>query len=167
LIRPYACVQRSRALIFVSHSIGSIVVKEVSGFRTADLRRSFPTRQALCHLSPELIAISQACRGVLFIGAPHRETGKASFGQIAAKAAAALHPSLPDKVIRDLEENSDAFDRVNDAFIKYVEGREATFTAITFYEEVEAAAPNLGEVGYLDLNASSTRRLTKFFGDHC
>ena len=109
--------------------------------------------QALCHLSSES---SQACRGVVFLGAPHRDTGKASLGQIAAKAAAAIQPSLTSQVMRELENSSDILDQLNDAFVKYMERRGGTFKAITFYEELEGVIPIVCEVRYAVLNALPT-----------
>ena len=82
----------------------------------------------------------------MFLGAPHRDTGKASFGQIAAKAAAAIQPSLTNEVIRELERSSDVLDQLNDAFVMYMERRGGTFKAITFYEQPEMVAPILREV---------------------
>jgi len=111
---------------------------------------SLSTFQALCHLSSES---SDSCRGVVFLGAPHRDTGKASIGQIAAKAAAAIQPSLTNEVIRELERSSDILDQLNDAFVKYMERRGGTFKAITFYEQPEMVAPILREVSDVILSA--------------
>ena len=92
----------------------------------------------------------------MFLGAPHRDTGKESLGQIAAKAAAAIQPSLTSQVMRELENSSDVLDQLNDAFVKYMERRGGTFKAITFYEELEGVVPILCKVSYAVLNALPT-----------
>jgi hypothetical protein len=85
---------------------------------------------------------------VVFLGAPHRETGKATLGEIAANAVAAVQPSLTNDVMCKLKISSEVFERVNDAFVKHVEKRGGTFKAITFYENVEEV-PNLPKVSYV------------------
>ena len=95
--------------------------------------------QALSHSSSSqpsgLEHVAQACRGIVFLGAAHRETLRENFGQIAAKAAAAVQPSLEIKILRNLEERSTTFDAVNESFLKFLEKRGKTFKSITFYEK--------------------------------
>jgi hypothetical protein len=115
---------------------------------------SFRLCQALCHSfsaplsDPGVLSnfesahafamrrLAHACGGVLFLGAAHKESSGESFGQMAAKAAAAVQPSLEQGILRELEESSVVFDRINDSFLKYMNKRGGTFRAITFYEVV-------------------------------
>ena len=77
------------------------------------------------------------------MGAAHRETLRENFGQIAAKAAAVVQPSLGTEILRKLAEHSSAFGAVNESFLKYLEKRGKTFRSITFYEK---SAVSAGEV---------------------
>jgi hypothetical protein len=89
--------------------------------------------------------VAQACRGVVFLGAAHRETGQESFGQIAVNAAAVVvQPSLLNEIRGKLEGSSDAFDRINESFINYMEKRKGDFKAVTFYDQM--ADPAIGKV---------------------
>ena len=87
----------------------------------------------------------------MFLGAAHREIWGESFGQIAAKAAAAVQPSLEPAILRALAEGSavSSFDRINDAFLKFVNSQtNGTFKAITFYE-ADSSTGNVINVVFL------------------
>jgi hypothetical protein len=99
--------------------------------------------QVLCHSTaapPQdaaALLIARSCRGVLFLGAAHSETQGESFGQLATKAALAVQPSLEPVILHALSESSAIikFDRINDAFLKFMNSQtDAFFKAITFYE---------------------------------
>jgi len=98
--------------------------------------------QALSHSSSSqqlgLENVAQACRGVVFLGAAHRETLRENFGQIAAKAAAVVQPTFGTEILRSLEDHSSAFRAVNESFLKYLEKRGKAFKSITFYEKSAA-----------------------------
>jgi len=104
--------------------------------------------QALSHLSSSrqlgLENVAQACRGAVFLGAAHRETLQENFGQIAARAAAVVQPTLGTEILCKLEDHSSAFRAVNESFLKYLEKRGKTFKPITFYEKTAISAK--GEV---------------------
>jgi hypothetical protein len=107
--------------------------------------------QALSHSSfsqpSGLEHVAQACRGVVFLGAAHRETFRKNFGQIAAKAAAVVQPSLKIEILRKLEGSSGAFRAINESFLQYLEKKGKTFKSITFYEKSVVSAT--GEVSGL------------------
>ena len=65
------------------------------------------------------------------MGAAHSETVRENFGQVAAKAAVVIQPSLEADVLRKLEKGSSAFDAANESFFKYLE-KGKTFKSITF-----------------------------------
>lgn len=72
---------KNRRLVFVGHSLGGILIKQAL-IRSAEY---FNNKQDM-----NLGAISQATSGVIFLGTPHRGSGKTSLGslvQIAAKIA--------------------------------------------------------------------------------
>jgi hypothetical protein len=123
----------------VVHSIGSTVVKNVSSQLTVTYyffyNFSFFFFQALSHSSCQLSDVAQACRGVVFLGAAHRETLRENFGQIAAKVAALVQPSLGTEILRKLQERSSTFRAINESFLKYLEKRGKTFKSMTFYEK--------------------------------
>jgi len=83
------------------------------------------------------------------LGAVHRETLRENFGQIAAKAAAVVQPTLGTEILRSLEDHSSAFRAVNESFLKYLEKRGKAFKSITFFEK-----STKGEVSGVFLNIS-------------
>jgi hypothetical protein len=103
--------------------------------------------------------VAQACRGAVFLGAAHRETFRENFGQIAAKAAAVVQPSLRTEILHELEGSSSAFRAINESFLKYLEKKGKTFKSITFYEKSAASAT--GEVSGLLLYLITSHFIVK------
>ena len=90
-------------IIFVVHSLGGIIVKDV-------LNKSSSTeRTRLKHIAP-------ATFGVLFLGTPNRGSASASLGKMAywATIVATMRPNL--KLLKGLEKKSETLDTVAESF---------------------------------------------------
>ena len=67
------------------------------------------------HIHHERLGAVLSCTlGAIFLGTPHRGSGKATLGKLAAKAAAALGAS--EKILDVLKEDSDVLERQRNSF---------------------------------------------------
>ena len=127
-----------RPLLFVAHSIGGTLVKQVGFLNRLRVTFGLIAQEALniSHLSSlqPMHAISVATQGIIFLGTPHKNDGKFSIGQITAMAVRARCPDLDDKVV-DVIKRDPVFDHFNSTFQEYLEKREPLVQVISFYEK--------------------------------
>jgi len=96
-----AGVGENRPVIFVSHSMGGLLVKHF-------------VNQALASDNPKIRQIGENCRGIIFLGVPHRGSAIAKASQ---QTSALLWPTVE---VKDLEENSKELLKLNDEFLRNI-----------------------------------------------
>jgi hypothetical protein len=111
--------ETKRPIIFVVHSLGGIVVKDALG----------QSRAERTHLSQ----ILPATAGVCFLGTPHRGSGTASLGKIAAEFSKATLKHPNSQILRNLEVNSSELERIGTQFAQILVDRR--IKVHSFYEE--------------------------------
>ena len=94
-------------IIFVAHSLGGIVVKDV-------------LRRAKTNLLPQFQRLHQRTRCVVFLGTPHRGSGKAGWGQIASNLAACALMDANKALLEGLAVNSEILESIHAEFMKIV-----------------------------------------------
>jgi hypothetical protein len=99
-------LEPSRPVLFIAHSLGGIVVKEM-------LRRS-----SSCHLSqPQLHAVFESTIGIMFFGTPHGGADPRGFLQhIAEKAIRAAGFSVNKQIVDTLLPSAERLKELRDEF---------------------------------------------------
>jgi hypothetical protein len=126
----------------VSHGLGGIVVKDVSGLETPtpppgsrgawafaklDVKLTWFYPLKALHTAyqeskedpirkPQVAAIKSATMGIVFLGTPHRGSNKAKWASIATNFAAAVLKDHNDKVIEALSRGAETLERVQTGF---------------------------------------------------
>jgi len=129
-----------RDLVFIAHSLGGILVKEV-------LRRSETDPD------PKIKKIFMSTTGIFFFGTPHRGSKDwASFGEgIAAIAGCLLRVDTNDKVIHALLPTSTELELCRESFAVQWENRREHLTVRTFQESKGVTGLRLGGFNQLVL----------------
>jgi triacylglycerol esterase/lipase EstA (alpha/beta hydrolase family) len=152
---PLISIQRDRPIVFVAHSLGGLIVKDVSysnHFPVSYFRPDGLPSQALDrservqNSQPHLAHVFSATRGVIFLGTPHRGSGMASFARVVASVTQVVLRNTNSRLIRDLERDSSTLDRIRDNFSQILDKR--TLSVWTFVEEL--GLPGTGKV-YMSL----------------
>lgn len=111
-----------RHLVFVAHSLGGILVKEV-------------LRRAEHHTEEAFRRLYSATSGVFFFGTPHRGSGYASIGvNLAALAGKVLGVDANSSIVRDLMPDSAMLELSRESFIKQWVSKEPAMIVRTFQE---------------------------------
>jgi hypothetical protein len=125
---------RRKPIIFVAHSLGGIMVKELISYADPSKEREF-------------LDIVEDVSAVVFLGTPHRGSGVANLGDIARWLVGALgvdtSPAMLDSLgLRndDLARNQQAFARIWD---------ERRFHVKTFQESEGVIGVNVGRLNDL------------------
>lgn len=137
----------ARPLIFVAHSTGGVLVKEV--FRLADSERDGPLKEVLLSTT-----------GVVFLGCPHRATEHSTLADAIKSMAAATFCLDPhDLVLEHLSgATSVEAELGRQAFVRI--WNDYNFKVKTFQESI------VPSYRFLELRAEATiRRLASFIGD--
>ncbi|OKL64272.1 hypothetical protein UA08_00936 [Talaromyces atroroseus] len=102
-----------RFIIFVTHSLGGLIVKDVSNILALN--------QSSRIEGTRLKNITPLTFGICFLGTPHRGSSTASIGKIAytATRAATRRPNV--RLLRELEQNSDTLDRIGSEFLQTIQ----------------------------------------------
>ncbi|MCJ1431234.1 hypothetical protein MMC27_000585 [Xylographa pallens] len=108
-------------IIFVAHSLGGIIVKEV-------LRRSASDEEE------RLRDIASSTHAIIFLGTPHRGSGYASLGNIVQNIVAIVGFDTNDKHIEALKFDGSELERSREEFTK--QWRKAGFQVRTFQESL-------------------------------
>jgi triacylglycerol esterase/lipase EstA (alpha/beta hydrolase family) len=108
--------------IFVAHSLGGLVVKQVQKLRTVLTRRQLIVE---AYNNEEYTMIHKAIKGVFFLGTPHRGSDLA--GMLNLVLMASFSSST---FVRQLNPNGDTIAVINDSFSHRVEPLQL----ISFFE---------------------------------
>ena len=117
--------ETERPLIFVAHSLGGIVVKQVSqATRGADTldpelgKKDLRVPKALlkAFLETRYHGIKDATIGILFLGTPHRGSNMADYGKVLANVASWATNRPSSRLLRDLQNNSDTLAHLTSDF---------------------------------------------------
>ncbi|KAF8236873.1 hypothetical protein L208DRAFT_1250112, partial [Tricholoma matsutake] len=109
--------------IFVAHSLGGLIVKDALDYSD----RHKDTKSVLAPIFP-------ATKGIIFLGTPHRGSGKSSLARVIATIAQVALQSTNSDLIRDLERDSQTLDRIRDSFSAILDRRN--LTVWSFEEEL-------------------------------
>ena len=97
----------SRPIVFISHGIGGLVVKEA--LVTAAMSRIYLGQHELGNVYPKTV-------GVIFLGTPHTNSGKQTMGEVVAMAAQMSARTPSSQLLRLLRESSEVFENQRDTF---------------------------------------------------
>ncbi|KAM0548837.1 hypothetical protein ACHAPJ_009693 [Fusarium lateritium] len=109
----------NRPLIFVTHSLGGILVKVA-------LIKSKSSRQ------PKLLPIFESTKGIVFLGTPHSGSKSATWGLLATNLAKFALQGSNQKVLRGLVPNSELLETFSEQFRQLLD--EGGFSVHSFYE---------------------------------
>ncbi|KAI0452034.1 hypothetical protein F5B21DRAFT_355977 [Xylaria acuta] len=116
-------IENQAPIVFVAHSLGGIVVKDV-------IRRS-----ELCQSRTKLI---------VFLGTPHRGSPHATWGVIASNLASVVFQDANKRIVEALELNSEVLDNIHVEFLRIVHG---TGMKVHSFQEARAILGIKGLVG--------------------
>ena len=103
--------QRTRPLIFISHSLGGIVVKDALGkVQTSKLD----------HLKNILPSV----KGVCFLGTPHRGSSTASLGKVAYNITRLTWNQPNTGLLESLKRNSNDLERISERFAELLDEKK-------------------------------------------
>jgi hypothetical protein len=128
-------------LIFAAHSLGGLVVKDVSTTgHDSDSRALNYVVQALKFSQDQegfqshLHSIFKNAYGVIFFGTPHRGSEMASLGMIAARIAGLGLAESDCHLLRSLEKGSAELQRIGDSFSRMLPQVAKALKVYTFQE---------------------------------
>ncbi|KAL2065167.1 hypothetical protein VTL71DRAFT_4308 [Oculimacula yallundae] len=120
----------NRPLIFVVHSLGGILLKEILD----RARRS--THQ------PQFLTIYTSTKGIIFLGTPHRGSDAAGWGLMATTFAKLALQGANKKILETLKPDNSLLEHLRKVFLEMLEDRK--FNIHSFYEQVAlTGAPGL------------------------
>ncbi|KAF4626223.1 hypothetical protein G7Y89_g11938 [Cudoniella acicularis] len=99
--------EKSRPIVFVGHSLGGLVIKEALIRSSEYLNNQQDER---------LGSIYKHTAGVVFLGTPHRGSEQVGLGQVVAKVAACALRQPNDKLLKNLDKESDVLERQRRSF---------------------------------------------------
>ncbi|KAH8803520.1 hypothetical protein F5884DRAFT_508819 [Xylogone sp. PMI_703] len=127
---------QGRRLIFIAHSFGGIIAKDV--FHLA----------ASADDDPLLLDIYTSTEAIFFFGTPHRGSNQAETLEIVRRIVSASGFDAADQNLRALQVNGSELERIHAAFMKlFVNQSRHSFRVITFKE-----GKGLSGIGRLNLN---------------
>ncbi|KAK7954712.1 SERAC1 protein [Apiospora saccharicola] len=125
--------EETRPLVFVGHSLGGLVIKEVFGSPPGALIRS---AEYLHNKQDEELGSIYACtKGVVFLGTPHRGSDTVTYGKIVAKAAKLALRNPNDQLISMLEKESPILEHQRKSFASI--GKDLALACV--FEELPTA----------------------------
>ena len=152
----------SRPLIFVAHSLGGIVCKDVSAIAWFILISSDLFPKGLCYASKmqgdqRLQELFNSTCGVLFMGTPHQGSSLAPWAEGIAGALGFVKQTNR-RLLKVLRTNSELLSRVNEAFLTLVENRKSgsahPIRLSCFYEELPLPVIGLVSISKLSETGS-------------
>ncbi|KAH8889254.1 hypothetical protein GQ53DRAFT_870313, partial [Thozetella sp. PMI_491] len=117
---------QDRPILFVAHSLGGIVVKEMLAICSTSSNEEFEN-------------ILQSTAGIVFLGTPHRGSSAAGIGEIARRAASLLMMDTNPLVLESLSLKNSDLDRCQDAFSSL--WHRHNFRVKTFQEGLPISLP--------------------------
>ena len=127
--------EQSRPIMFICHSLGGIVVKQVRLIcNYSHFKLVLNCVQALnrAHERERYHRLLEQVFGIAFFGTPHTGSGVASWSTILSKVlrAASLGTSTNAQLSKDLENNSRVLDKISKSFVE----RGKRLEIFSFYE---------------------------------
>lgn len=119
----------SKPIIFVAHSLGGILVKEMISYAEASKEDEF-------------LEIVQDISAVVFLGTPHRGSDAARVGDIARRVASALRIDTNPAILDSLGLRNDDLVRSQQSFARIWDERR--FVVKTFQESKGVSGVNVG-----------------------
>jgi len=104
-------------------------------------------RRAAADPEPALLDIYTSTEAVIFLGTPHRGSGKAGIAEVIRKIVSVSGFDTTDKNIRALQVNSTELELIHELFMKVYEQKDRHFKVLTFQE-----AKGVAGISYLKLN---------------
>ncbi|KAF1849701.1 uncharacterized protein K460DRAFT_411532 [Cucurbitaria berberidis CBS 394.84] len=139
-----------RPLLFVVHSLGGLVLKDV-------------LRRARGSTDPRFKAIYSATKGVIFFGTPHRGGNYINIGLTAQKIVACSGLDASDKVLRDLKFDSSIAKMLSEEFTQFLDERRPIVYTFQEASGISGFGPLSGKV--VD-DISSSLEYSLQFKDH-
>jgi hypothetical protein len=121
--------KQRKPIIFVAHSLGGILVKEMISHAEALKERRY-------------LEIVEDISAVVFLGTPHRGSGAAPIGDIARRIASALRIDTSPKILDSLGLRNDDLERCQSSFMLIWDQRR--FEVKTFQESKGLSGVNVG-----------------------
>lgn len=122
-------------------------------------------RRAAADVEPTLLDIYTSTEAILFLGTPHRGSGKAEIAEIVRKIVSVSGFDTTDQNIRALQVNSTELELIHELFMNIYDLKDRRFKVLTFQE-----ARGVAGISYLKLNerASSLERPfpQRIYADH-
>jgi len=112
---------RRRSLIFVAHSLGGIIVKDV-------------LHRAAYETEAPLLDIYTSTEAIIFLGTPHRGSSKAGIAEVVRRIVSASGFDTTDQNLRALQVNSTELELIHEWFMKLYEQKDRRFKVLTFQE---------------------------------
>lgn len=123
-----------RPIIFVAHSLGGILVKELLSLADASKEVEF-------------LSVLEDTSAVVFLGTPHRGSGMALIGDIARRIASALWMDTSRAMLDSLGLRNDDLSRSQHSFARIWDERR--FRVKTFQESRGISGVNIGALNEL------------------
>jgi hypothetical protein len=118
-----------RPIIFIAHSLGGILVKEMLSYADASKERDF-------------LEIVEDLSAVVFLGTPHRGSDAARIGDIARRVVSALRIDTSPTILDSLGLRNDDLVRNQQSFARIWDERR--FEVKTFQESKALSGVNVG-----------------------
>ncbi|KFY25359.1 hypothetical protein V491_01785 [Pseudogymnoascus sp. VKM F-3775] len=123
-----------RSLIFVAHSLGGIIVKDV-------------LRRAAADTESDMKDIYASTKAILFLGTPHRGSGKAGIAEVVRKIVSVSGFDTTNQNIRSLQIDSTELEIIHELFMRLYGQKDCHFKVLTFQE-----AKGVTGISYLKMN---------------
>ncbi|OBT84128.1 hypothetical protein VE02_07747 [Pseudogymnoascus sp. 03VT05] len=154
-------VETSRPILWIAHSLGGIIALSQS--------------HALQQKQPHLFDIYSSTVGIIYLGTPHRGSGGATLGLVAASAASCFLQSPNKHLLRSLESSSAELERISDVFSLLPKKVDKTIQEYSFQEDrgMASALPLIGgkvvpdSSSRLDDGVGSTSNIAANHRDMC
>jgi hypothetical protein len=118
-----------KPIIFIAHSLGGILVKEMLSYADASNEREF-------------LEIVEDLSAVVFLGTPHRGSEAARIGDVARRVASALGIDTSPAILDSLGLRNDDLVRNQQSFARIWDERR--FNVKTFHESKGMSGVNIG-----------------------
>lgn len=123
-----------KPIIFVAHSLGGIIVKDVSGYHVHGTNVELPQALQRSKFTPNerYKYLFDHTKHVVFLGTPHRGSDKASWGHLLRNIASLTLLHGEDRVLDSLRVDSEILDNIHERFNGIL--HEDDLTIHSFYE---------------------------------
>jgi hypothetical protein len=126
--------QQRKPIMFIVHSLGGIIVKELLSYADSSRERDF-------------LDIVEDTKAVVFMGTPHRGSGTANIGETARRIVSALGLDTSPAMLDSLGLRNNDLERAQQAFARIWDERR--FHVKTFQEGRGLIAVNVGRLNDL------------------